>query len=40
VNGFILKVYNKPIIREEFNAIVKEQNMDVIDSINAPNPSK
>jgi hypothetical protein len=40
VNGFRLKVYNKPMTREEFTTTVKTQNMDVIDSIDALNPSK
>jgi hypothetical protein len=40
VNGFRLKVYNKPMTREEFTTTVKTQNLDVIDSRDALNPSK
>jgi hypothetical protein len=40
VNGFRIKVYNKPMTREEFTTTVKTQNMDVIDSGDALNPSK
>jgi hypothetical protein len=40
VNGFRHKVYNKTSTREEFVAIVKAQNMYVIDNRYVLNPSK
>jgi hypothetical protein len=36
VNGFRIKVYNKPMTREEFTT----RYLDVIDRIDALNPSK
>jgi hypothetical protein len=32
VNGFRLKVYNKPLTKEEFTTTIRTQNLDVIDS--------
>jgi hypothetical protein len=40
LNLFRLKVYNKPLTREEFIVTLKELNMDVIDCRDDINPSK
>jgi hypothetical protein len=40
VNGFTLKIYNKPLKKEEFTNIVKTQNLNVIDSGDSLNPYK
>jgi len=40
VNGFILKIFNRPLPKEEFTAILKSQQLDVAERNNAFNPSK
>jgi hypothetical protein len=39
VNGFRLNTYNKTLIKEEFAATVRTQNLDVIDNKNDLNQS-
>jgi hypothetical protein len=40
VNGFRLKVYNKPLTKDEFTETIKTQRLDVIDRKHALNPSR
>jgi len=40
VNGFKIKIYSKPLSREEFTTTMKTQPLDVVESSNTLNPSK
>jgi hypothetical protein len=39
-NGFRLNIYNNPLTKQEFTATIRTQNVDVIDSKDALNPSQ